>query len=144
MSQRGVQPSTLQKKCNRWKKVLRLGDWDITCRYATKADMDKIDPEDGKSYYEADTIGCLDSCSVSEKIAVITIRRNYFDHDDHGVSWNIDTLIIHELCHIVEKVGRVQSGLSKVVTKRKDYYNFEEYNCDTVAAIVYFIFFDKI
>lgn len=141
---KGVRPKTLQNKCNTWAKRLRLGDWTITCKYATKPEMDKVDPEDGSTYFDENTIGCLMECSIPEKIAVIGIRRNYFDHDGYKVSWNLDTLIIHELIHIIEKVGKKNSGIPKKIDRRRDFTNFEEYNCDAFAAIIYYMYYDHI
>lgn len=142
---KGVQAKTLQKKCNVWAKRLRLRDWTITCRYATKADMEKEDPDDDyEPSFDSETIGRLQECSVPEKIALILIRRDYFDHTGHKVSWNIDTLILHELIHIIEKIGKTHAGLNKNVGARKDYWRLEEFNCDTFSAIVYFLYYDQI
>lgn len=145
MAARGVQPKTLQKKCNTWARRLRLGDWSITCRYATKSEMQKLDPEDNdEPCFDESTIGRLQECSIPEKIAVVLIRRNYYDHDGYGVSWNLDTLIIHELIHIIEKVGKKNSGIPRKIDDRRDFGNFEEYNCDAFAAIIYYLYFNKI
>ena len=143
MAKRGVRQTTLQKKCNTWAKRLRLSDWDITCKYPTKAEMEKEDPaDDYKPHFDDETVGCLMECSLPEKIAVVGIRKNYFDHDGFGVSWNLDTLIIHELIHIIEKIGK--DKLPKSVISRKDFKEFEEFNCDCFAAILYYLYFDKI
>ena len=142
---RGVRTETLQKKCNTWKKRLRLGDWDITCKYPTKAEQEKEDPDDkNRPNFESDTIGCLMECSIPEKIAVIGIRKDYYDHDGYKVSWNLDTLIIHELVHIIQKMGKTTAGIPKKIRDRKDLWVWEEYNCDTFAAILYFQYYNKI
>lgn len=142
---KGVQPKTLQKKCNTWAKRLRLGDWTITCKYASKADMEREDPDDDYNpSFDDQTIGRLQECSVPEKIALILIRRDYFNHTGHKVSWNIDTLILHELIHIIEKIGKTHAGLNKTVGRRKDYWRLEEFNCDTFSSVVYFMYYDKI
>lgn len=138
MATRGVQPATLQKKCDRWKKVLRLNDWDITCRYGSRVELQDEDDPDSD-----DRIGLLPHCSIPEKIALILIRREYYSHEGYGVSWNIDTLILHELVHILQKMGK--QGLPKRL-RENDRLRliFEEYNCDTFAAIIYFIYYNKI
>ena len=107
--------------------------------------MDKEDSDDkDKPYFDDDTIGCLMECSISEKIAVVGIRRTYYEHDSYKVSWNLDTLIIHEIIHIIEKVGKLNCNIPKGIKKRRDFINFEEYNCDTFAAIIYFMYYNKI
>jgi len=142
---KGVRVSTLQKKCKRWAKALRLGDWDITCRYATKSELDqRCESSKDEICFDENTIGRLHQCSIPEKIALVLIRRNYFDHEAHGVSWNIDTLIIHELIHIIEIVGKKNCNIPKKINDRKDFEDFEEYNCDTFAAIMYFLYYDGI
>ena len=137
MAARGVQSTTLQKKCDRWKKVLRLGDWDIVCRYATRAERDDPDRLNG-----GENVAILEECSIPEKIAVIIISRDYFNHEGHGVSWNLDTLILHELCHIIQKMGK--HGMSKRTEKSSKFIHFEEHICDSFAAIIYFIYYNKI
>ncbi len=141
---KGVRDSTLQKKCKRWAKALRLGDWDIMCRYATKSETTQEYDSKDVICFDDSTIGRLHECSIPEKIALILIRRNYFDHDAYGVSWNIDTLIIHELIHIVEKVGKKNCNIPEKIKKRKDFKDLEEYNCDTFSAIMYFLYYDRI
>jgi len=141
---RGVRNTTLQKKANTWAKRLRLSDWDITCRYATKADMNTIDPDDNEPCFDDDTIGRMQECSIPEKVAVVLIRRNYYDHNGYKVSWNLDTLIIHELIHIIEKIGKKNAGIVNSVDKRRDFMEFEEFNCDCFSAILYYLYYDKI
>lgn len=142
MATKGVRNSTLQKKCKRWAKALRLSDWDIICRYATRAEMEReCELDRGENCFDDTTIGHLHECSIPEKIALILIRRNYYAHESHGISWNIDTLILHELIHIIEIVGT--NKLPKKITERKDFCEFEEYNCDSFSAILYFLYYNR-
>lgn len=142
---KGVQPKTLQIRCNVWAKRLRLSDWTITCKYATKGDMDREDPEDNdKPYFDDETIGHLMDCSLPEKIAVIGIRKNYYDHDGFGISWNLDTLILHELIHIIERLAKSDSAIPGKVRDRADFKNYEEFICDCFASVIYYNFRKKI
>lgn len=142
---KGVLPKTLQIRCNMWAKRLRLSDWTVACKYATKTDMDRQDPEDNnKPYFDDETIGHLTDCSIPEKIAVICIRRNYYDHDGFGISWNLDTLILHELIHIIENLAKANSGVPNKIKDRNDFIDYGEYICDCFASVIYYNFRKKI
>ena len=85
---------TLEKKLHRWKKVCRLGDWNINIRYATKFDEDADDIDLSKDLASAV------NCSPPEKVALILINKEYINHPKNNFVFNIDTIILHELMHI--------------------------------------------
>ena len=145
MKKRGVLPRTLQNKCSIWSKRLRLGDWTIKCRYATKTEMSLPDPDDDNNpCFDDNTIGRLHECSTPEKIAVILIRKDYYNHQGYGVYWNLDTLIIHELIHIILNIGKQSSKMGKKIQENSAFESFEEFACDSFAAILYYIYFKHI
>lgn len=129
---RCVHQATLDKKLMRWKKVLKLADWDIQIRYATKTDVDKdsIDPDDD--------IAALETCSPVEKVARIIINKNYPKFDEYGVVWNIDTLILHELIHalLYEKIH----VLPDTIKDHQGMTRLEEFICDSMARIIFDIY----
>jgi hypothetical protein len=136
MAIRGVKSKTLQKKCDKWKKVLRLGDWNITCRYANSSEMKD------KETMNEDDIGVLEQCHIHEKIALILINKHYYNHNAFGLSWNLDTLILHELIHIIQSMA--MQSLTKKMKESPKMDQVEEFNCDTFAAIIYFTYYNKI
>jgi hypothetical protein len=106
--------------------------------------MIREDENDNRQFFEPETVACLMDCSTPEKIAVIGIRRDYFNYDGFKQTWNLDTLIIHELIHIIEKAGKKSCGISKKIDYSKPFSAFEEYNCDAFSAIIYYLFYNQI
>lgn len=123
MAQRGVLQRTLEKKLGRWKKHLRLTDWDITIRYGTKKEVGN------------NTLACLDTCSHAEKIARVIVSKDYFKDEDFAVVWNLDTLILHELIHIVLKAE--EDKIPESIRNHKRVHNLIEFTCDTFAKTIF-------
>jgi len=129
---RCVYQATLDKKLIRWKKVLKLIDWDIQIRYATKSDIDKgsIDLEDD--------LASLETCSPIEKVARILVNKNYPNFDEYNVVWNVDTIILHELIHVLtyEKVHVLPDSIQN----HQGLTKLEEFVCDSMARIIFDIY----
>lgn len=126
---RPVRQNTLEKKLNKWKKVLKLGDWNIQIRYGSNDEM-----KDHDDVKEECAIGLLDACSHPEKIAKILISKNYFKEPNYPLVWNLDTLIVHELIHIIlyDKV----ENLPKKTRDSKKMIEIEEHICDYFSRII--------
>lgn len=120
---------TLEKKLNHWKKVCRLSDWNIQIRYATKTDeeVDNIN-------LERDLASTV-NCSPPEKIALVLINKDYVNHPKNNFVFNIDTIILHELMHIIiwEKVDALAEG----VLESKNFKTLEEFICDYYARLIF-------
>lgn len=121
MRRRALQ-KTLEKKVTKWKNVLKLGDWTVIIRYGTTEQVGK------------DNIAFLDECSPSEKVAKIFISKTYFNCEGYDLVWNLDTLILHELIHIIthDKVH----ALPKSFCNHPKVVELEEHVCDAFARIV--------
>ena len=131
---RGVRESTLIKKVSRWKPVLKLKDWDISIRYAKQKELESVQKKDSKKII----FGWVDDCDSAAKRASILINRNYHTGPGHKTSWNIDTLIIHELVHVV--LWAHSENIPENIRKHSKVFDFEEFVCDSFADIIYCIF----
>jgi len=127
---RCVYQTTLEKKLNKWKKFIKLSDWNIQIRYATKTDIDNEEDINLEN-----DLASLITCSPPEKIARILINKNYVKDPDFGKVWNIDTLILHELIHIL--LYKEIEALYNVVKNRRSINKLEEFVCNSMARIVY-------
>ena len=121
---------TLDSKVSKWKRILKLSDWNIKIKYAPQKVMDK-----DKKPNEEDTIGMLDECYVIEKRAQILISEKYQEIDGYGIGWNLDTVILHELIHIVMRPE--EDKLASKVTKSAKFGDLLEFICDKFSDIIY-------
>ncbi len=129
MSKRAAYPRTLEKKLTHWKRALKLDGWKITIRYATKTDNDK-----GDINLEKD-LACVATCSPPEQIAAILINKDYATHRSNTLVWNIDTIILHELIHIL--MWAYTKGLPDKVYNSRKFHELEEFVCDSVARLLF-------
>lgn len=108
-----------------WQQKMKLLDWDIRIRYASKADI--LDPEQ----FGDGTLGQLDMCWPDEKVAQISIHPRYHKADGYNIAWNLDTLIIHELIHthLSEKSNELPEEILVG--------DFEEFVCNSLGKIIY-------
>lgn len=137
MNTRGVRQSTLEKKLTKWQKILKLSDWEITIRYATKKDLEEIGGDK-----ERNDIALVSDCDTAAKRATILINRNYHKMAGYKKSWNVDTLILHELIHVV--VWLHSEAIPDKIYKHRKVYEFEEFICDCFADVIYRIYYNKL
>lgn len=138
MATRGVRPSTLQKRLVRWKTVLKLGDWAIDIRYATKNELE----QQKENEKDPGSLAFVPICDPAAKRAQVLIARDYHEEIDHKKSWNLDTIIIHELIHIV--LWAEMSELPEKFQKHNKIKKLEELVCNSFADIVYNIFYNHL
>ena len=123
---RRISLKTLEKKIQYWQKVLKLDGWKITAVFKPQHKLDPQDP---------DTAAQVVECWPLEKVAVIEFATNYPKHDGYEISWNIDTLILHELIHVLcwEKT----TDLPENIQDHSKFQIFEEFLCNTLSKIIY-------
>ncbi len=129
MSKR-VRHSTLIKKLSKWQKVLKLSDWSIRIRFSDEKQMGP------------NNVALLVNCSHDENAAEILIHKYYYKENGYRTLFNIDTLIIHELIHII--LNKKLDSFPKMILKNKKFHNFEEFICNHFAIIIYHVFHEKL
>ncbi len=114
---------TIINKLKFWQKALKIGDWDISIKIARE------------SYVGEGIIAEVIYCAPVEKIAKINLLNNYMKVPGYNISFNIDTIIIHELIHVVlwDKVNFLPTKFRK----NKRYIESEEFICDYMAKVIY-------
>jgi hypothetical protein len=119
---RRIHDKTLEKKVRKWVNVLGLNDWEINAKFIPRhKGKFKKDEQAEVTYY------------WNEKVANINFNSTYYKDKDCGKVWNIDTLIIHELIHVV--LSERMDGLPEnVVEKISD---LEEFIADYFATIIF-------
>ena len=111
---------TLARKFRKWMKFLKLDGWDV-----------KIGFKD----LGVDTAAEVSYCSPIEKFAVIDVAKDLDKFEGYKMSFNLDTLIIHELMHVLmwEQVERLPGKVKNC----KDFKEFEEFLCSHFAKIIF-------
>jgi hypothetical protein len=137
MKTRGVRQSTLQKRLAYWKPKLKLSDWDINIRYATKKEAEKQQRKE-----KGDLLAFAHDCDPAAKRATILIVRDYHKGAGHKTAWNVDTLILHELIHIV--VWSASDAIPESIANHSKVHEFEEYVCDSLADIIYSLLYNRL
>ena len=135
---RGVRETTLMKRLARWKRVLKLSDWNIKIRFSTKKELDLVHKKEDKKI----VFGWVEDCDPAAKRATILVNREYHKGPGHKTSWNVDTLILHELAHVV--VWAQSDMIPENIKKHSKVYDFEEFVCDSFADIIYCIFYNSL
>jgi hypothetical protein len=117
-----IKHETLQKKKRFWQTILGLSEWHIK--------MSFVKPK----AIEGD-IALLKTISNVEKVAVILINEEYYLEPEYGTVWNLDTVILHELVHVLldEPIRR----LAKKIKENTRFKELEEWICDKFAYLVY-------
>lgn len=136
---RGVRESTLAKRLARWKPVLKLSSWDITIRYAKKAELEK---EQKKELKDRIILAFVIDCDPAAKRATVLVNRDYHKVAGHKQSWNIDTLILHELVHIV--LWGKSDAIPEKIRNHSKVDDLEEFACDAFADIIYCIYYNRL
>jgi hypothetical protein len=120
---RKVTQVNLEKRLNKWKRVLKLTDWDISIKYKPYSELGKDN-----------VTGLVNFCSPEEMTAEIYISNTYYRHEGYKISWNLDSLIIHELIHVV--LWEEWDKLAEHIRDNKKLENFEEFVCWHFAKII--------
>lgn len=85
----------IEKALPYWKSLLKLGDWTITVRQGSKAEMDG-----------GEAVG-LNFIHPEEMLSLILLRRGATEED-----------LVHEILHLVTDGDRAQDGTYDVLHER--------------------------
>jgi hypothetical protein len=122
--------STLERKCRRWQKILKLADWDITIKFTPKSQL-------GGNY-----LARLTNVYPVEKVAVIEVLNDYYKDPGYKHNFNIDILILHELIHLF--LWEEFEKLPYPIRQTKAVKEFEEFICNFLSKMIYDIFHKKL
>lgn len=123
-----VRQAGLERKLKKWMKYLKLEGWDIKIRFKNLSD----DEPDNKGLA---TAAQVEYCSPVERTALIFIANDYCETEGYGLSFNIDTLIIHELLHVI--LWEKFDCLSTRTKKNQKIVDLEEFICFHFSKILY-------
>lgn len=126
---RKIQLKTLVRLCTLWKNRMMLSDWIISIKYATKEQIKKQHRKDDIC------IGYVGDCNSDDKVACIYINPEYHKIPGYKESWNIETVIIHELMHI--HVSEAGGKIPEKIEKLPEWEPIEEFICDRTAMLIY-------
>ena len=112
----------------KWKKIMNLSDWKIQITYADIYEYADEDSNRG-------LIAAAFDVYPAEKKATIHVDHNYHFVKGNNFGWNLDTVVIHELTHILLTAYR--DMLSERIMNNEGFKQFEENVCDTIADLLY-------
>jgi hypothetical protein len=115
-----VRQAGLERKLRKWIKHVKLEGWDIKIRFKP---------------LKEDIAARIYHCSPVEMSAIIDIAVDYSDREGYGVSFNLDTLILHELIHVI--LWEKWDELPNTIKEHKKMELFEEFVCFHFAKIIY-------
>jgi hypothetical protein len=134
---------------SKYKKILGLDGWDLKVAICSPGSMstkimefEKEESEEVALMSDADEIilGCVTHCLPVEQVATVQFRR---DAPQYFGQWiNLDTLVCHELIHIV--VRSEFDRLPKSALRSKKTGELEEFICDKFSHIIAKAFDDKV
>jgi len=130
MSKTRIKINTLNKKKRFWQNLIGLRDWKIEIKFASITELEQ--ESDMKNEI---ILALLKICEPIEKVAVILFRDDYYNDENFGITWNIDTLLLHEFFHII--MCQYVEDLSDKIQNNAKFKKLEEFVCDKMANIVY-------
>jgi hypothetical protein len=122
----------------KWKETLGLQGWDFKIALVDKYSMAQRISEYESGYHspadpEDVVLGCVTHCYPVEQVATVQFR---LDAPQFFGPWvNLDTLVCHELIHVL--VRDQFDRLPKSAQKSKKTGELEEYICDRFSYILY-------
>ena len=126
---------------SKYKKILGLSGWDLKIAICSPKSMNaKISEyessETGTQASASDVdeiiLGCVTHCLPIEQVATVQFRRDALKYFGPWIS--LDTLVCHELIHIV--VRSEFDRLPKSAQRSKKTGELEEFICDKFSHII--------
>lgn len=124
-----------------WQKVLKLTNWTIEFGIVSEDDMtracEEYQPEGGWPRGEEDysAHAFLVWVRSDEQRARILFHKELKDDSEYDSVFNLDTLCIHELLHIMFEPWFKR--LPKYIRRHKKVYDLEEWLCNRISRIIY-------
>lgn len=119
-----VSDKVLKAKLSLWQKKMDMADWEISIEYA-----------DAKKLGEK-SVAMIEVDEHLDRIAKMYILQDYYKVEHYNVRYNLDTIILHELCHAF--MNNIMQPIPGKVRKRIYLHDFEEWLCDNIADLIYF------
>jgi hypothetical protein len=126
----------------KYKKILGLDGWDLKVAICSAISMNtkikEFETEESESVALSSTdtdeivLGCVTHCHPIEQVATVQFRRDATKYFGQWV--NLDTLVCHELIHIV--VRSEFDRLPKSAQRSKKTGELEEFICDKFSHII--------
>lgn len=126
-----------------WQKVLKLTNWTIEFSIISEEEMlrqiELHQPEGGWSKDEMEQYASAHAFLVwvrqEEQRARILFHRDVKRDDEYGSVFNLDTLCIHELIHVM--LDQEFKKFPKYIRRHKKVHAFEEWLCNRFAALIH-------
>lgn len=121
----------------RWKKILGLSGWDLSLAIVSdesmKSRIAKFNEDESAKDDGEIVLGCVTHCYPVEQCATVQFMREAPRH--FGTMVNLDTLVCHELIHVL--VRAEFDRLPKAAQKSKRLDELEEFIADRFSYIMY-------
>ena len=127
---RRIADKTLRAKISKWKKTLKMSDWTIKAKFVPPHVL-KENPLE----FEYETVAYVKSVYPDELVAEIEFNSRYYEVEGYKLSWNIDTIIIHELIHVL--LHEKTEAFHPSTRESSKLYNYEEFICNSFSKIIY-------
>lgn len=125
----------VRPKVEYWKSKVGLHGWDISVSVVNKDKLAKIiEKNDGKTIDKDDVVygAVVEQFPAEQAASIVFLDKS---DEDFGMQLNLDTLILHELIHIV--VGERFDRLPKAAKISPRTHELEEFLCDYFARRIY-------
>jgi len=120
----------------KWKKILGLAGWDLSLAIVSdesmKARIATYNDEPTDKFDDEIVLGCVTHCYPVEQCATVQFMREAPKH--FGTMINLDTLVCHELIHVL--VRAEFDRLPKAAQKSKRLNELEEFIADRFSYIM--------
>ena len=124
-----------------WQKVLKLTNWTIEFAIVSEDEMnhalETYQPENGwsKDEEEYGAYAFLAWTRPEEQRAKILFHKELKDDEEYDSVFNLDTICIHELLHIMFEPQFKK--FPKYIRNHKKTHNLEEWMCNRLSRIIY-------
>ena len=131
----------VRESLEHWQKVLKLTNWTIEFGIVSEKQMlqqvQENQPDGGWHADEKDdsAVAFLVWVREEEQRARILFHKDLKKEAEYGSIFNIDTLCIHELLHII--VAQEFQRFPKYIRRHKKIHAFEEWLCNRFATIIH-------
>jgi len=115
-----VRQPGLERKLRKWVRLLKLDGWNIKIRFKA---------------LKGSVAAQVNHCSPVERSAIIDIAVDYSMREGYGISFNVDTLILHELIHVI--LWEKTEQLPIKIGEHPKLEDLEEFVCYHFAKIIY-------
>lgn len=133
----------VRESLEHWQKVMKLTNWtiefDIVSEKVMIEQIKEYQPEggwhDGPDDQDDSALAFLVWIRREEQHARILFHKDVKKDGEYGSVFNLETLCIHELIHIM--LDRQIQSLPNYIRKHKKIHRLEEWLCNRFATIIH-------